>query len=387
MSELQIGLLVLGAAFIALVLGFNFYQEWRFKQKTRQSFAREHDDVLLDVPKNNVRDGARHDRLEPVIDDDPLPLPLPDLDEPLDMPAVQTVQAAAPVEFDAPEADAEAELDAFDHDDHQALVTAMLDPSLDFIAEIVFERPYELAALPRFAVAKRVQLIGRTERGLWKPAEALPGVRYRQLNVGLQLVDRSGALSEDDLANFCAQVNEYAAAHGARASFPQHQQKLACARELDAFCANVDILIGINIVPSSPIDGARLRSFAEAYGLELEPDGAFHYLSDSGNTLYSLTAADQQPFTYHNLIDQRFTGLTLLYDVPRVAGAVDVFDRAVDFCRQLAAEFDAELVDDNRRPLTAQSLARIRAQLVQIYGSMDDRGIAPGSVAALRLFA
>lgn len=93
------------------------------------------------------------------------------------------------------------------------------------------------------------------------------------------------------------------------------------------------------------------------------------------------------PFTFHTLLDKSFPALTLLFDVPRVAGGVEVFDRAVLFAKQLAAEFDAQLVDDNRRVLSDVGLSRIRDQLVHIYSSMDDRGIAPGSVAALRLFA
>ena len=86
-------------------------------------------------------------------------------------------------------------------------------------------------------------------------------------------------------------------------------------------------------------------------------------------------------------MDKSFPALTLLFDVPRVAGGVEVFDRAVQFAKELADEFGAQLVDDNRRPLSDIGLARIRDQLIRIYGNMDDRGIAPGSVAALRLFA
>ena len=67
MSELQIGLLVLGGSVVGLVYGFNVVQEWRFRRKTRQSFSRSEDDVLLNVPKNNVRDGVKADRLEPVL--------------------------------------------------------------------------------------------------------------------------------------------------------------------------------------------------------------------------------------------------------------------------------------------------------------------------------
>ncbi|MFK7090070.1 cell division protein ZipA C-terminal FtsZ-binding domain-containing protein [Chromobacterium violaceum] len=398
MSELQIGVLILGGGVIALVVGFNVFQEWRFRKRTQQAFARAHDDVLLDVPKNNVRDGVRADRMEPVLvdaelepeDDAPafepqFPEQAPVSREPAAHPARQ--EPAAP-QFDVPVIDEEDEAElAMDSADHQALVVAMLDPSLDFIAEVVFHEPHELAAMPRFNVGKRTQLIGRTERGLWKVAEALPGTRYKQINVSMQMVDRSGAVTEQELAAFCQQVSRFAEDHDAAVSFPQRQQKLVAARELDRFCADVDVLIGINIVPRSAIEGARLRSFAEAAGLQLEPDGAFHYLADSGNTLYSLVAADQMPFTFHTLLDKSFPALTLLFDVPRVAGGVDVFDRAVHFARQLAQEFDAQLVDDNRRVLSETGLARIRDQLLHIYGSMDDRGIAPGSVAALRLFA
>ena len=388
MSELQIGLLALGAAVVGLVYGFNVLQEWRFRKKTRQAFARHHDDVLLNVPKNNVRDGVKATRLEPVLvdaagaDNEPeapgFEPELPPLD-PHDIPELPRLDD---------DIDLEEETDfAFDSADHQALVVAMLDPSLDFIAEVVFHQSHELAAMPRFNVAKRVQIIGRTEKGLWKPAEILPGTRYKQLNIGLQLVDRGGAVTEQELASFCQQVSRFADEHNAAVSFPQRQQKLVAARELDRFCSEVDMLIGINIVPHQPIDGARLRSFSEAGGLQLEPDGAFHYLADSGNSLYSLAAADQTPFSYHNLLDHSFAALTLLFDVPRVAGGVEVFDRALEFAQQLAHEFDAQLVDDNHRVLSDVGLTRIRDQLQHIYGSMDDRGIAPGSVAALRLFA
>jgi hypothetical protein len=384
MSELQIGLLVLGGSVVGLVYGFNMFQEWRFRRKTRQSFAHSQDDVLLNVPKNNVRDGVKADRLEPVL----LDAERAGLEE--TEPFEPEIPAFAYSEPDVDNAEPLVEGMAaamLDSADHQALVVAMLDPSLDFICEVVFHEPLELASMPRFNVAKRVQVIGRTEKGLWKPAEVLPGVRYKQINIGLQLVDRGGSVTEQELASFCQQVSRFAEEYSAAVSFPQRQQKLVAARELDRFCADVDVLIGINVVPRQAIEGTRLRSFVESTGMQLEPDGAFHYLADSGNTLYSLMAADQMPFTLHTLLDNSFPALSLLFDVPRVAGGADVFDRAIHFARLLAAEFDAQLVDDNRRVLTDVGLGRIRDQLQTIYGSMDDRGIAPGSVAALRLFA
>jgi hypothetical protein len=53
----------------------------------------------------------------------------------------------------------------------------------------------------------------------------------------------------------------------------------------------------------------------------------------------------------------------------------------------MALTLGGDLVDDENRSLKPADLAAIRKQLVGIYAKMDDRGIAAGGVAALRLFA
>jgi hypothetical protein len=392
MSELQIGLLVLGAAIIALVFGFNVFQEWRFRRKTRQAFARQHPDVLLDVPKNHVRDGVKADRLEPV-----LAGAAPAVAERVEPTALSAEPAQAAAVDGAPPAEAEEERaeeasrvraePVMDVDELKLVDLAWLDASLDFIADVALTMPHALSSVPRFNTTRRVQMIGCTEQGRWQPVEVLPGVRYVAFRIGLQLVDRSGVLSEADLSQFCQQVAQFADAHDAAVSFPHRHEQLTAARELDQFCAEVDVMIGINIAPDAPVNGSRLRDVVEAAGFTLEPDGAFHYLSDHGNTLYTLTAADQTPFTPHTLLDKPFAALTLVYDVPRVEGGVASFDQALAFARSLAHEFGGQLVDDNRRPLTDAGLARIRQQLAQIYERMRERELAPGGEAALRLFA
>ena len=120
---------------------------------------------------------------------------------------------------------------------------------------------------------------------------------------------------------------------------------------------------------------------AENSGLVRGQDGQFHYRSDSGRTLFTLSNHDETPFSATS------DGLTLLFDVPRVAGGLSVFDYLSDFAQNLAASLGGELADDNGKPLNDASLANIRKQLAGIYAQMDDRGIAAGSMAALRLFA
>lgn len=391
MSDFQLGILALGAVVIGAVFGYNWFQERRYRQQTKTAFEREHPDVLLDVPG---RDG-QGERLEPALDDDmPNPLdPAPHKESAGSTQAdtlIRYAQAnpaseAAPDVADMTEM-SEDELDqSLSSIEQQLLIATLLDPMLDFIAEVRFEQPVTLPRLPSFAIDKRVEMLGNNPDSGWERARA--NRSYSQLNIGVQMVDRRGPLNESELNAFCSQAQDFAEQHGSNASFPQRQTRLTAARELDQFCAGVDVMIGLNLLSAQPFDGERLRALAESAGMQLEADGHFHYLSDSGNVLFMLGNANGQPFSQDSLAHDDFSALTLLFDVPRVAGGISVFDRAVALARQLAGELDAQLIDDNQRPLTESGINTIRHQLQQLYSRMDDRGIAPGSVAALRLFA
>lgn len=391
MSDFQLGILALGAVVIGAVFGYNWFQERRYRQQTKTAFEREHPDVLLDVPG---RDG-QGERLEPALDDDmPNPLdPAPHKESAGSTQAdtlIRYAQANPASESASDMADmtemSEDELDqSLSSIEQQLLIATLLDPMLDFIAEVRFEQPVTLPRLPSFAIDKRVEMLGNNPDSGWERARA--NRSYSQLNIGVQMVDRRGPLNESELNAFCSQAQDFAEQHGSNASFPQRQTRLTAARELDQFCAGVDVMIGLNLLSAQPFDGERLRALAESAGMQLEADGHFHYLSDSGNVLFMLGNANGQPFSQDSLAHDDFSALTLLFDVPRVAGGISVFDRAVALARQLAGELDAQLIDDNQRPLTESGINTIRHQLQQLYSRMDDRGIAPGSVAALRLFA
>lgn len=391
MSDFQLGILALGAVVIGAVFGYNWFQERRYRQQTKTAFEREHPDVLLDVPG---RDG-KGERLEPALDDDmPNPLdPAPHKESAGSTQAdtlIRYAQANPASESASDMADmtemSEDELDqSLSSIEQQLLIATLLDPMLDFIAEVRFEQPVTLPRLPSFAIDKRVEMLGNNPDSGWERARA--NRSYSQLNIGVQMVDRRGPLNESELNAFCSQAQDFAEQHGSNASFPQRQTRLTAARELDQFCAGVDVMIGLNLLAAAPFDGERLRALAESAGMQLEADGHFHYLSDSGNVLFMLGNANGQPFSQDSLAHDDFSALTLLFDVPRVAGGISVFDRAVALARQLAGELDAQLIDDNQRPLTESGINTIRHQLQQLYSRMDDRGIAPGSVAALRLFA
>ena len=263
------------------------------------------------------------------------------------------------------------------------LAGSLLDPALDFIAEVHCSEPISAADVPAFPASKRVQVIGLNQMKQWELINSSSRGRFKELRIGLQMADRQGALSQESLNAFCMGVQQFGDDLDASVTFPQKSAKLNLARELDEFCASVDVLIGLNLPAGArPFAMEKVRLLAEQAGLlRSQGDGTFQYRSDSGKTLFVLANQDQTPLmsTSH--------GLTLLFDVPRVAGGLAVFDYLADFAQNLATSLHCELVDDNGKPLNAASLANIRKQLSGLYASMDDRGIAPGSVAALRLFA
>jgi hypothetical protein len=270
-----------------------------------------------------------------------------------------------------------------DEVDEVVLAGSLLDPALDFIAEIHAPEPISASEVPPFPANKRVQVLGLNQNKQWEILNSTTRGRFKELRVGLQMADRQGALSQESLNAFCMGVQQFGDDFDASVTFPQKSAKLALARELDEFCASVDVLIGLNIPAGTrPLPMEKVRILAEQAGLvRNHGDGTFQYRSDSGKTLFVLANQDQTPLMSTS------QGLTLLFDVPRVAGGLAVFDYLADFAQNLATALHCELVDDNHKPLNAASLANIRKQLGGLYADMDDRGIAPGSVAALRLFA
>jgi FtsZ-interacting cell division protein ZipA len=161
------------------------------------------------------------------------------------------------------------------------------------------------------------------------------------------------------------------------------------AIQLDEFCAEVDQMIGINLLPNGGITiaASEVAQVTQQLGMSLQADGAFHLLDARGHTLYSLCNVDTTPFQHHTFNHMRVKGLTLLLDVPRVEAPAQRFDEMVMLARKLAQTLGATLVDDHSVALSAASLAQIREQIVVIENRMLAGDIEPGSARARRLFA
>jgi hypothetical protein len=146
--------------------------------------------------------------------------------------------------------------------------------------------------------------------------------------VALQLVDRRGPAGDADLARVTEGLQRMCDIFMAIPSLPAKAEALARPPSWTAFCAGVDIQIGVNVVArEQAFAGTKLRGLAEAAGLELLEDGCFHARDEQGVSQFVLGNLESSLFVAEDMRGLTTQGVTLTLDVPRVADGVRVFER------------------------------------------------------------
>ena len=334
MSELQIGLLAIGAAVVAAVLVYNRVQEGRARRDAERSFRSGHEDVLIGQPV------AAHGG---------------------DVGGDTSLEAPRHAPRDAPPAGA-----------------VQPDPAIDYIIELASEHPVTHGALrEQWATierrhARRALLAGFADEKSWR--------------AGLQLVSRDGAIGEADLIEFRSAVETLAASVGASVAAPEMRAAVEAARALDEFCAESDIQVVVHLT-GGPFAATKIRATAESGGLALETDGRFVLRDDAQRLLYTLGTRDGAAFSAATMRDATPHGLTLSLDVTRAPDTRRSFESMARLANQLAAVLGGSIVDDNGHALDERALAAIANQLDSVRAKLEARGITPGSPTALRLFS
>jgi FtsZ-interacting cell division protein ZipA len=355
MSELQTSLLLIGAVVVVAVYLFNWFQERRLRRRLEEAFGDEHRDVLLEEAA-----GERGGRIEPQ----------------LDSPRGEVV--AVPATPPAPPLD-----------------VAGIDDAIDCVATIHGAKPLDqetvsslLACVATCGKAWRAAGYNTASRR-WEEVGRTAGGGYAELRLALQLVNRTGPLSAVQLSAFRDAITNAAQKASAIAECPDIEATLQKACELDSFCADVDVAIGVNVIAAEDgeFGATRIRALAEAAGFKLEPDGMFHLEDEAGNTVLTLGNQGDAPFLPEQIGGMTTRGVTLLLDVPRVADIGAALERMFEIGKSLTVTLKGRLVDDNRAALSSSSMDKIRQQLAGVHGAMNARGIAPGSTRALRLFS
>lgn len=350
-SELQLSLIGFAVVLVVAVWLYNQWQERRQRRAARQLFGGESgprgDPLAGAIAAQDSREPGGGQRIEPIIGS----VSLDDGGDP-------------PLE--------------------------LADPGIDCLVRLT---PREELAAPVFWQAQHQFLLAIGDdlrwlayhHGQWRQLGPHDAGACAAVVAAVQLADRGGPLGEVALTRLLAGTTELAAAIGAEARLPAADEVLAKCHELDRFCASVDWLIALQLVraDAGALDGARLRARLQADGFRETADGAVLAVDASGRTQFVITASDGSPV----LADQLRSGLSLSIDVPLVAEGLAAFDRLLEFARGLIVEQQAQLVDEQRVPLTDPALAAIRAKIAEFQEKMAAAEIPAGGRRAQRLYA
>jgi len=207
MTDLQLGLLVIGALAVAGVLVYNRVQERATRRAAEEAFGSRHPDALLGGEADSNSGGRRE-------------------------PALHRPSAG-------PEERGE----------------AMPDARIDYIIDLAPQRPatgaavLELWAPIERRFGSRALLAASDGRG-WRRMKAGDGGSCAALKAALQLVTRAGAASDAEVIEFRSEVETAAARLGAQASAPEMRDAVAAAQALDRACAEADIQVALHVLGS-----------------------------------------------------------------------------------------------------------------------------------------
>lgn len=387
-SELQIALIGAGVAGVAMVWGYNVWQDRQHRKTADRIFKGGQGDALLpeDEGPETSPEGTSfrtedRERQEPHFGD-------------------EAGDAAEFVGAEDRAAVADAAQETQDSAPPPLFPVECADPVADCVLHLVAADPVPAPAVWAIQnawageMSKPVHWLARRPAdgdvdAVWQAVDAHDSGRYSEWAVAIQLADRRGPVSDGELARFFDGMQQLAQQTAAALELPARGETVLRAAKLDEFCAAVDIQFVLHVVEASGgvFAGTKLRGVAEAAGLALEADGVFRARDAEGGELFTVANLGAERLEADSIKSLATHGLTLSLDVPRVTDGTLAFDRMLATARQLSGALGGVLVDAQRAPLADAMIDAIRARTAELQQRMRDGGIAPGSIRALRLFS
>jgi hypothetical protein len=277
--------------------------------------------------------------------------------------------------------------------------TPRLDALIDAMATLKLDAPvsgaFVLAHLPstRRAGGKPFAIEGlSTVNGEWEAP--MPNAQYSELQAGVQLANRTGALNEIEYSEFVQKIQGFAESVNAMPDFPDMLDVVARARELDAFAGDHDAQLAVHLkARGAAWSVGYIQQHASRQGfvagvlpgrmvLPSQDEGAPPVLSLSFDSQVALAAQDPNTSSPVSLRD-----VTVSFDVPQTDPTVAPFAAWQASVQALALRMEAAVVDDNGNALSNEGFASIGGELSQLYQRLEAHDLAAGSAAARRLFS
>ncbi|MBK9443454.1 MAG: cell division protein FtsZ [Comamonadaceae bacterium] len=270
-----------------------------------------------------------------------------------------------------------------------------LDALIDVIAPIGLEAQVSgdavLAALPP---TRRVGSKPFAVEGLNATSERweapVAGQRYSQLQAGVQLANRAGALNDIEFSEFVMKTQSFCDALGGTPDFPEMRHEINRARELDQFANDHDAQLGFVL-------RARRAAWSPSYIQQMAARLGFVLGSTAGRMVVPASLAGAAPVlslgfdTQAALADDptlsALRELTLSLDVAQVNRGENAFARMREIAAAMARDMDGVVADDNGMPLPSDAMEVIAGELERLYDTLDQHELSAGSNLARRLFS
>lgn len=370
MSDLTISLAILGVLVLAAMVAHATWQIRRAGPKRaseagsdissqaqeRLERTLERKEPTLDTAKLALEGDATEERANPVVGDSPTNVMTP----PVKRPTVKLdvlIDAIAPISLDAPVSG--------------EMLLSHLPPS-------------------RRAGSKPMLIEGlNSHSGEWEFPQ--PGQRYREVQAGVQLANRSGALNEIEFSEFAQKLSLLAEALGGMVEIPDMLDATARAKELDAFASEHDAQLAIHLrARGAAWSVGYIQQHARRHGflpgalpgrLVLPAKG-----EDGAPAILTMTF-DAQAALADDPSQSAVRDVTLSFDVPQTDPSSQPFEAWQASAQALSLGMDASIVDDNGQPLSQEGFSTIRGELGRLYEALSKRDLAAGSGLARRLFS
>lgn len=270
-----------------------------------------------------------------------------------------------------------------------------LDGLIDVMVPVVLDSIVSgdaiLAAMPvsRHAGRKPWALEGLNHATeIWEVPQ--PGQRYRSLQLGLQLANRTGPINEIEYSEFVAQVQTLAEQIGGTPEVPEMIEQVQRGRELDQFASAHDVQLSFTLrSDGAPWSPGFVQQHAERLG--------FKSGGRAGRLVLPSTRPDAPPLlglSYNaqaalaeDLAQSALYDVMLSLDVPQVDRAEQPFECMRAVAVQLAQNMGGVLTDDRGQIIPPHALDNIGAELQALYDILEQRDLAAGSPQARRLFS
>ncbi|MDR1310950.1 MAG: cell division protein [Burkholderiaceae bacterium] len=426
LTDLQASLITIGVVIIVAVVAYNKWQEYRARKSVEQGFSHLPEDILMqsvpvDAPpqsgtkrepvlgaEQSGEDGigqalgqdapqdagqAESADTEPVPVNPVLVMSSDSISVTPSGEAVAPSGAESPV---APEPDTVAQEEASDvpaddtlSDDQPISRALPVDEMIDYRIALYPNQPVwgekllSLLQSCRYAGSKPINCIGltketRADAGEW--LRIMPGKVYHQLIVGVQMADRTAAISEAEYAQFIAHLRSLVEEIRAELEVPDMAVVLSAANRLYQFVIGHDVRLGINICSDgAPWEIRTLVRVLEQESLRMETDGTFVRYDRDGSALFSVQ-------TNVSATAETVERLTIFLDVTCVAEERNGFSTLRQCAEALCRRLGGVLLDDAETHLSDKTLEVIAEQVGAFYADMSAAGIPAGSLRALRLF-